>query len=222
MVHTKSISTGHGKAHKWVVTPKPGTHKKKESLPLLLIVRDILKLADNAREAEKIIRSGLITVDGVPKKKHNDSVGLMDVVSIRKIQKHFRMLPAKQGLHLKEIPDKEANIKLRKIVGKKTLKGGKTQLLLHDGKTMLVEKGAYGVGDTLVEELDSGKITKTFELKEGKAALVTSGVHSGMTGKIVEVLPATAARKSLTKVGESQTLSAYVFVVGDANPAIEL
>ena len=42
------------KVHKFVVRPLPGPHAMSESLPLLLIVRDILKYADNAREAKKI------------------------------------------------------------------------------------------------------------------------------------------------------------------------
>jgi small subunit ribosomal protein S4e len=182
----------------------------------------MLEFSDNAREAKKILRDGMVLVDGKPKREHNASIGLMDVVSIPKIKKQYRVLPSQMSLTLKEIPDAEANIKLRRIVGKKMLRGGKTQLLLHDGRTILPDKGTYRLGDTLVQEISSGKVAETLEFKEGNTALVVRGIHSGETGKITEVLPATSARKSLTKVGESQTLSDYIFVVGREAPVISL
>jgi small subunit ribosomal protein S4e len=213
---------GYGKTQKWVVTPKPGSHKKKETIPLLLILRDMLGLADNAREAKKILKDGHILVDGIPRRSYNFSVGLMDVISIPKIKKQYLFLPSKKGLYLKETTDDEAKVKFRRIIGKTTLKGKKTQIILHDGKTLLADKSKYGVGDTLVQELSSGKITKVLEFKKGNTALVAYGVHSGEVGKIVEVIPGTSTRKSLTKVGELQTLSDYLFVIGESKPIISL
>lgn len=222
MVHTKSISSGYGKKHKWVVTPKQGAHEKKDSIPLLLLVRDRLGLADSAREAKKIIREGLILVDGVPRKESNYSVGLMDVLSIPKAKKHYRLMPSKKGLVVSEIGDGEAKTKLKKIVGKTTLHDGLIQLKLHDGATLVPEKGEYNIGDTLVWDLDSKKASKVLEFKEGSTALIVRGVHSGEIDKIAEKLPGQAKKPSLTRIGQVQTLSEYVFVVGTDKPVISV
>ena len=54
----------HPKEDTWTVKPSAGPHAIEESLPLLIVVRDILKVADNAREAKIIINNGDILVDG--------------------------------------------------------------------------------------------------------------------------------------------------------------
>ncbi len=222
MAHSKRISTGYGKNHKWVVTPKPGSHRKLDSIPLQIVIRDELGLADNAREAKKIIREGLVLINGVIRRTHNFSLGVMDVIQIPKIKKNFLVLPSKNGILVTETSDAGAKIKLRKIVGKKTVKGSKTQLMLSDGSTQIADKVKCGVGDTLVLETESGKTKKVLQFKEGNTALIVFGVYSGQVGKIAEKLPATSASKSLTKVGELTTLSEYVLVVGEEKPLIPL
>ena len=48
----------HPKEYKWTVKTNPGPHPLDGSIPLLIIVRDILKVADTAREAKIIINKG--------------------------------------------------------------------------------------------------------------------------------------------------------------------
>ena len=55
---------------------------------------------------------------------------------------------------------------------------------------------------------------------KGGVGLVTSGRHRGFTGQIKEIAQGTATRKSLTTVGDLQTLSDYVFVIGEKEPEI--
>jgi len=52
------------KERPWTVKPSPGPHPSDRSLPLLLVVRDLLKLAESNREARKIIAQGEVKVDG--------------------------------------------------------------------------------------------------------------------------------------------------------------
>ena len=49
------IKRKHGK---YFVRPNPGPHPSKFCLPLLHIVRDLLKIADNYAEAKKLIGKG--------------------------------------------------------------------------------------------------------------------------------------------------------------------
>ncbi|TFF97047.1 MAG: 30S ribosomal protein S4e, partial [Promethearchaeota archaeon] len=46
------------------VSPSPGPHPKRFCLPLLHIVRDLLHIMDNHREAKKLIGRGHFKVDG--------------------------------------------------------------------------------------------------------------------------------------------------------------
>ena len=56
----------HPKEDTWTVKPSAGSHSIENSLSLTLVIRDILKLADNSREAKRIIDflSGVIYAIG--------------------------------------------------------------------------------------------------------------------------------------------------------------
>ena len=77
----------HRKEKKWTVKPSPGPHPIEKSIPLSLIIRDVLDLADTLRETKKIISNGDILVDGAVKKDYKLPVGIMDIVYIPKLKK---------------------------------------------------------------------------------------------------------------------------------------
>jgi len=221
-MHTKRISSGYGKKPKWIVTPRPGPHKREESIPLLIVVRDILKYADTAREAKRIIHDGLIMVDKRIRKDERYGVGLMDTIDIPKIKKSFRVLPSKKGLILREIPSKESSIKPCKIMNKTIIKNGSIQLNLHDGSNIITDKTDYRTRDTLLIELPERKIKDGIEFKKGNIALIVHGRHSGEIGEINEISEGTATKKSITRLGEIQTLTDYIFVIGKKKPVITI
>jgi len=49
----------------------------------------------------------------------------MDVIEIPTLSKHYRMVPGKKGLELKEIDEKESGIKPCRVIGKTKVKDGK-------------------------------------------------------------------------------------------------
>ncbi|OYT41303.1 MAG: 30S ribosomal protein S4e [Candidatus Altiarchaeales archaeon] len=219
-MHTKRIASGYGKKPKWVVTPR-GPHRKEESIPLLMVVRDILKYADNAREARRIINKGMILVDKKPRKDPRYGVGLMDVIEIPKTGEYFRVLPGKKRHVIKKINEKESNIKPCKIIDKRLVKKGRIQLNLHDGGNILVDDNKYKPGDTVILELPDRKIKDWIKFERGNVAMIVRGRHSGDTGKIDEIFPGSAIHKSLTTMGDLQTLTEYIFVIGRDKPMIE-
>ena len=221
-MHKKRISVGKGKKPKWFVVSKPGPHSKGSSISLLYILRDILQYADNAREARAIINGGLILVNKKPIKEVKYPVGLMDVLEIPKLKKYYRVLPGKKEVRLVEISESESKTKLWKIINKQTHKKGKIQLNLHDGSNIIINKDTFKTKDTLVIEISSGKIKDVLEYKKGNTALVVHGRHSGGTGVISQITEAKEGRKSRVKLGEIETLTDYVFIIGKDKPLISI
>ena len=48
----------------WVSKPKPGAHSLERGMPLNMIIRDVLGLANTNREVRAILNQGLVKVDG--------------------------------------------------------------------------------------------------------------------------------------------------------------
>jgi small subunit ribosomal protein S4e len=220
-MHTKRIAAGYGKKPKWLVTPR-GPHRKVECIPLLRIVRDILGYADTAREANKIIKGGMVLVDKIARKDPTYGVGLMDVVEIPEAGQCFRVLPSKKKHELKPIDKKETGIKLCKVVGKKVVAKGKTQLNLHDGTNILVDGKDFKTGDSVVLALPGKKIKETLSFSKGAFGLVVRGRHIGQSGKVGDITPGNEVQKSLTNIGELQTLTEYIFIIGKDKPMITI
>jgi small subunit ribosomal protein S4e len=217
------------KKTKWVVTPAPGPHSKFESLPLQIILRDILKVVETGREAMSVLKKGEVLVDGKLRKDAKYPAGLMDTVAVPKIKKYFRIVATADGLGLVEIPEKESKLKLCKIEDKTILRGGRVQLNLHDGKNIIVPKGAkdsYKTGDTLLLELPSLKIIDHIKIEPGMLGLFTHGKNSGRIGKIKEII-VTRTREPNKIVCEIdkkivESMKDHVFVVGKSKPVISL
>lgn len=220
MSHSKRIATGNGKQYKWIVRSRPGPHPLNQSIPLLILVRDRLRLADNAREAKKIISDGVITVDGKVRKDPKYGIGLMDIIGLKQIEKYYRVMPSVNGMILTEISKKDASVKIVKITGKVKLAPDVIQLTLHDGTTLQSKSDDHKVNDTLLLTLPEKKIKTTLVFKKGTIGLVINGRHSGETGKINEILDGIKNRKSLTTIGELQTLTDYILIIGEDNALI--
>jgi small subunit ribosomal protein S4e len=83
------------KAHTWVAKSSPGPHSAEDSIPLLTVIRDMLKLADNAREAKRILYEGNVLVDGIIQKNYKLPVGIFDVISVPLQNQHVLLKPAR-------------------------------------------------------------------------------------------------------------------------------
>jgi small subunit ribosomal protein S4e len=218
-MHTKRIAVGGDKGIKWTATPK-GPHKKDACITLSKMLQNI-GYADNSREAKTIIVGGSVQVDCTVRKDLNYGAGLMDVIYIPQLKKGYRVVPEKNGLVLKEVSEKDGKTKLCRIIGKRLLPKGAVQVSLHDGTSLITDK-KMSVGDTAVVEMPSRKIKEILPYDVGSVAVVVNGRHRGVNGKIKEITPGTAARKSLTTIGDSQTLTEYVFVIGKDKAQVDL
>jgi len=216
----------HRKQRKWTVKPDAGPHPLETSIPLGLIVRDYLNLTDTMREAKRIISDGEILVDSVKRKNYKFPCGLMDIISIPKIKKDYRILFDRRGkLTLLPVESKEANWKLCRIENKTISRGKQIQLNLHDGRNKLVKKDEYKTGDVLKISFKDKKIDDVYKLEKGTVSVIIGGSHIGETANIqdIEIIP--SSKPNLAKMkGEKEftTLQNYVFPIGKNKPVISL
>jgi small subunit ribosomal protein S4e len=216
----------HPKEYNWTVKTNPGPHSLDESIPLLIIVRDVLKVADTAREAKIIINKGYILIDGRVIKDYKFPVGFMDVIEIPKSSKVYRVLPDEKGrLTLHPISSENKQFKLCRIENKTTTKGGKTQLNLHDGRNHLSED-ELKPADVIMLKIPEQEIQDHIKFENGTVGLITGGKHIGEIGSIKEITITKSSMPNTVVIeGEGktfQTLKDYVFVLGKDKPIISL
>lgn len=212
------------KIKKWAPSTRPGPHPKDSSVPLIVVIRDMLKLADTAKEAKRIIANREILVDGRCITDHRFPIGFMDVVSIPKINKHYRVLyDVKGNIRLVEISPENSSWKLVRIENKTKVRGGKIQLNLHDGRNILLDKNMYKTGDVLKIELPSQKVLAYYPLDRGSIAMIIGGRHRGMLAKIKDYIVTRSPQPNIVRFEEGfETTKDNVFVVGIGRPEVTL
>ncbi len=208
----------------WITKPRAGPHKIEGSMPLLGVVRDMLKLCDNSREARFIIGSRQVSVDGKIVTDYKFPVGLMDVVTIAKTKQSYRMLvDYKAKLKLVQIEDIEKDWKLARVDNKTVVSKGKVQINLHDGRNVLLPKDQYKTGDVLKIEVPSQKVMKVFKLEKGNLALLIGGSHPGTVQTIESYNVRRGSSSNIVNFKEGfSTVKENVFVVGDKSVEIKV
>ncbi len=214
------------KGTKWILRPSAGPHAQDESVPLLLVLRDLRRLARTRREARLLVRSGVVRVDGAVVHDLARGLGLLDTLSLAApLNEHYRIFKDRRGkLRLYPIPPDEAAVKLGRIKRKTTERGGKIQVTLHDGRNLRVPPGQeWKVGDSLKIHLPDQKVLGRLPFSSGQLAYVAGGSHVGELARIdkVEVLNSPQPNRVHFKEGFS-TIKEYVYVVGEAGPQITL
>ncbi len=224
----------HRKELPWIVKPSSGSHSLQGCLPLTLVLRDMLGVAQTRKEVKMILSEGKVLVDGQIRKKDDFPVGLMDVISMPDMNKYYRVMPSHKGLVLTPISKEESNIKLVRVEDKTTTTKG-MQISLHDGSNMLVkvadpknpQEVTYNTFDILKITYPEKQVTQTLKTKEGNLAVITGGKNIGKQGKIVEIekTEAKKRRQALVVIEDAQgmryqTILEFVFSIGEEQPLI--
>lgn len=172
------------KSGRFVVTTRPGPHKRDQAVPTAVLLRDMLGVVSTLREAKTAIYSGKVKIDGVVRKSLHHAIGLMDVVELDGVGDVYRLAPTRDRLLAPiKIDGSEKSKKLVRAVSKVTIRGGRTQIGFHDGRTIITDE-KIGVGDTCLIEVPGQKILDVVRLEAGCTCLVTRGVNAGQTGRI--------------------------------------
>lgn len=168
----------------FVVRPNFGLNN---GIPILIALRDVLKIAKNKKEVKKAIFEKKITLNDAPVISEKNSMMLFDKLGIIPLKKFYKLnLTDKGKFDLEEVSEDLSKKKIAKIIGKKTLKKKKIQINLSDGRNYLSTSQAK-VGDSVVCNFKEKKILKVLPLKEKANVIIVAGKHSGKRGTIEKI-----------------------------------
>ena len=153
-------------------------------IPVLVIIRDMMKIAQNKKEVKKAIHAKHTLLNDKPVTDEKNSALLFDTIAIVPSKKYYRVeLSEKRKFQLCEIKENESRYKISKITNKKILKGKRIQLNLSDGRNFLSDIKCQ-INDSVLINFKDKKIEKCLPLKEKAKIVVFAGKHSGEKGII--------------------------------------
>jgi len=214
------------KEKRFVITVRPGSHAKNNSIPSAVLLRDTLKKVKTLREAKSSIYGGKVKVDGVTQKSLHHSIGLMDTIELEGTTDMYRLVP-KDGRILVPIKIKaaEKSKKLVKVKSKTTIKGGKTHIGFHDGRTIITDTD-LNVDDTCLLQIPEQKILETIKFEKNSHVVITNGINAGHIGPINEIKQGTfTLPKRVSLVIDDKTIEIpanITMVVGKEKPVIQI
>ncbi|MFA7707648.1 MAG: hypothetical protein WCX73_01750 [Candidatus Pacearchaeota archaeon] len=171
--------------------PKKGTkylavasYNKDESIPLIVVLRDILKIVTNKKELKGLINEKKIQINHKEIKDTNFPVCLFDVINLVEIKKNYlAVFSEKKKMIFKEVSEKDSETKVFKVLNKKILPEKKIQFNLMHGKN-IISKEKVNTGDSILLNLKNNSIIKIIPMEKGKNAFIMKGKHMGKSGKI--------------------------------------
>lgn len=198
----------------WVTKAAPGAHTLELCMPVVVVIRDILGYAKSTREVRHILHNNLVSIDGRICKDPRRGVGFMDVLTLG--EENYRCIVDQKGiLRYRQISKKEAETKVCRINGKTTIKGGKTQLHLHDGRNILTDDaGEYNTGDSLVLALPSQEIKEHIRFSDGIKCYLTGGAHVGEFAEVSEYIVKRSSMPNEVQFADFGTVISNVFAIG--------
>jgi len=214
------------KEKRFVITVKPGSHPKNNSIPTAVLLRDTLNSVKTLREAKSSIYGGKVKVDGVIQKSLHHPIGLMDVVELAGTTEVYRLVPNNgQILVPIKINSDEKSKKLVKVKSKTTNKGGKTQLGFHDGRSMITDMD-ININDSCLLQIPEQKILDVIKFEKKSQVIIIKGINSGHIGTINEIKVGTFTlpkRISLFINDKTMEIPANMtMVIGKEKPVIQI
>lgn len=212
------------KASVWATKQSPGAHSIESSMPASMVLRDMIKVCDTAREAKRIIGNRELFVDGAAVKDPKAPIGFMDTVSVPKMKLNFRMLLTDKGkLTLVPVSEDEVKWKLCKIENKTKVNGGRIQLNLSGGRNIVLDKNTYKTGDTLKIDVADQKVLGSYPIGDGACAFIIDGALAGKVETVAECVTVKGPAENIVKFKSgNETVGRNVFVIGSSKPEIKL
>jgi len=214
------------KDKRFVITVRPGSHPKDNSIPSAVLLRDTLNIVKTLREAKSSIYGGKVKVDGIIQKSLHHSIGLMDVVELENANDIYRLVPKNgQTLFPIKINENEKSKKLVRVKSKTSISGGRTQLGFHDGRTIITDTNV-NVGDTCLLQIPEQKILDVIKFEKNSQVIIIKGTNAGRVGTINEIKEGTFTlpkRISLLIDDNTVEIPAHItMAIGKEKPIIQI
>ncbi len=207
----------HAVPKEWPIARKGTTFVVKNTskgVPILIVLRDMLKITQNRREVKKAIHMKHLMISNKLVNDEKKCLELFDILTIIPSKKNYRIILSEKGKYdLEEISEKDAKIKIAKIIEKKSLKNKKIQLNLGDGRNYISDIKCE-VNDSVIIDLEKKKISKHIPLKEKSPVLVIGGKHAGLKGTIEKIIPELKMAEVKTKEDKFNVLIKQLMVIG--------
>jgi len=176
------------KKYYWIIRPLTNGYKFEYGMPILLWLRDYLKIVKNKKEAKYLLRNGKVLVNNKKIKDLGYNVGLFDVISIKDLNKNYRVVMSNNlKLKLVEISEQEKDLKIIKIVRKNLVKGGKIQITVIDGRNFIIDDKDIKTGDSILFNTKENKIEKVIKMSKGNLIYIFYGAKVGVIGKLENI-----------------------------------
>jgi len=188
------------KGTKYLITTN---HAKRNSIPILFIIRDVLKVAQKRKEVKAILMQKQVRVNLRVIKNEGFPIQVDDTISFEKSNKNYRLELENGKLKLQEINEKEATKKTVKVIGKTLLEDKKVQLNFRDGQNILTNE-KVAVGDSIILALKEMKLEKILPLKEGANIEIIGGKYAGDKGKLKLIQERERGKRYLIKIKDGE------------------
>jgi small subunit ribosomal protein S4e len=170
------------KGTKYVICPESNI---KLGVPVLILLRDLLKIAKNRKEVKKVIHERAILINGSIVKSEGQSLTLFDILTIVPSKENYKINLNEKGKFFAE-KIKDADFKVSKVIKRTKLKNNKIQINLSDGRNFLSEEKC-NTHDSALINLKKNQIEKILPLKEKAKIFVFAGKHTGKQGEVIKV-----------------------------------
>ncbi|RVD93376.1 40S ribosomal S4-3 [Tubulinosema ratisbonensis] len=206
---------------KYAPAPSSGPHSKRECIPLTILLRRKLKVSNSEKELAYILGKGVVLVNGVVRKDKTFPLGLMDVLTIKSTNEHYRVLyDVFRKFVLERISDEEAKIRLCKVIIKKVAAKNVPYIYTKDGSSFRYCDPQITKGDTVVVDLVERKVVDFLPLANDMKVFVTEGKNTGCVG-IISCIEKHDGRDDVVNVVDAKgrsftTKSKNVIVIGDS------
>jgi len=206
----------------WAPKPSAGPHKKRECLPVAIILRERLKYALTGKECQQICMERCVKIDGKVRTDYNYPAGFMDVVELEKSDDRFRLLYDTKGRFvLHRIQKDESAFKLCRI-HKVYITAKKIPVAVtHDGRTIRYPDPDVKVNDTVKVDIATGKMSEIYKFEMGALVMITKGHNTGRVGSLVHLEKHDGSFSIVTikdKKGNTfATRQGNVFIIGNGD-----
>lgn len=172
---------------KFAVRPLPGGFPKKLSIPIKYIIERFLKAAHTAREIHYVLLSKMIAVNGKDVVNPKTTVGLFDVITVKKTNQHYRLIfNVQRKFKLHKISSDEAQFRLTKV-SHKYVDNNIPYTCSIDGYNFRFVDPSVTVSSTLKVDVKTKKVVDHLAFEAGNTVFVYGGSNVGRVGVIKRI-----------------------------------